>query len=305
MGLLDVLRRRRRPGLALALGGGGARGVAHFGVLLALEEAGIPVVSVVGTSAGAVVGAMWLAYGSAAAAEARWREFLRSGLLPDSLPNTRLTDNVSSRDNLLLSFARRVQAGASFAFAVALERPSLIEREEFDRAIAFLLPEVAIESLRLPFAAVATDFGSGLPIALRQGPLRLAVAASSAIPGVIPPYSWRGRALIDGGVVADVPAAQARLLGAAPVLAVDIGETLPPADALRTSVPGALMRAGIMTHQALRDFIVREADLVLRPDVGRIHWSEFDRSAEAIEAGRAAALGLLGAIRRVAGEQRS
>jgi NTE family protein len=291
----ELLARFRRPqGVTLALGGGGARGLAHVGVLAALEEAGVAVQAVAGTSAGAVVGGMWAALGSAAATERCWREFFASGLLPPSLPDLHLAADVSSRDNLLLQFARRIRTGATVV--LALERESLVAREDLDRVLEFLLPDVLIEDLPLPFAAVATDLATGEPVALRSGPLRLAVTASSAVPGVVTAVAVDGHYLIDGGVVADVPVGQARGLGPWPVVAVDAGEEPGDVEPDHLKVPLALMRAGVMTHRALRRRLLERADLVISPSVGSIHWSEFGRAEEALAAGRAAARAVLPAV---------
>ena len=300
MQFLERLRlfRRGHPGLALALGGGGARGLAHLGVLEVLEDLGLPVTGLAGTSAGAVVGAMWLVCGGAAAAHARWNGFLASGLVPAALPDIRLADGVSSRDNLLFQFARTLRRGA--VVAVALGRPSLISRADLDRAIAFLVPDVRIEDLPTPFVAVATDFDTGAPVAIRRGPLRAALAASSSVPGAAPPYPIGPRTLIDGGVVADLPVAQALALRAGPVVAVDVGDDVAPIAADRLTMPQAMLRAGVMTHQVLRELLARGADLVLRPEVAGIHWSEFGRGDEARRAGREEAVSHAQALRRLA-----
>ena len=288
MGLLDFLTGppRRPEGILLALGGGGARGLAHVGVLEVVEEAGIPVAGIAGTSAGAVVGAMWLALAGGEAVVERWRRFLEAGIAPP-LPDIRLTDTVSSRDNPIFQFARRIRNGA--VVALALERTSLVTHEQLENALAFLLPDVPIESLPLPFAAVATDFDTGEPVALRRGRLLTALAASSAIPAVVPPYSVGKRNLIDGGTVADVPVAQARLLANRPVVAVDVGERWPAEDTGAITLPRAMLRGANMTHRALRETLLHDADLVIRPDVGGSHWSEFGRFEELRAAGRDAA----------------
>lgn len=288
----------QRRGLILALGGGGARGLAHLGVLEILEREHIPVVGIAGSSAGALVAAMWLTLGGAAPAVQRWREFLASDF-PDSLPDVRLSERVSTRDNILLHYARRLRRGA--AVVMALERLNLVPTAEFERALGFLLPDGRIERLRIPFCAVATDYRSGRPVALRHGPLLAAVAASSAVPGVISPYRLEDRSLLDGGVVADVPVRQARKLGNRPVVAVAVGEALGPDPPDSLTVPRALLRAGIMTHGALRAEALSGADLTLEPDVGELHWSDFRRLEDAVAAGRAAAEARLGKLRRLAG----
>jgi NTE family protein len=288
MGILGFLRGHlaRPEGVVLALGGGGARGLAHVGVLEVIEEAGIQVAGIAGTSAGAVVGAMWLTLGSAAAVVQRWREFVANGLMP-RLPDVRLTDTVTSRDNLLLQFARRLRRSA--VVALALERTSLVTHEEFEKRLAFLFPDQRIEKLRLPFAAVATDFETGRPVSLRRGQLLPAVAASSAVPAVVLPYTIDGRALTDGGTVADVPVAQAAELAPRPIVAVATGERWPEDDPETITLPRAMVRGANMTHEALRGLQLQDADLVITPDVGSLHWSEFSRHDEAVGAGRVAA----------------
>ncbi|MFI5142555.1 MAG: patatin-like phospholipase family protein [Thermoanaerobaculales bacterium] len=299
MGLLDLLRGRTGSpeGVVLALGGGGARGLGHIGVLAEIEGAGIPVVGIAGSSAGAVVGAMWLLLGSAEAVNRRWREFLAAGF-PRSLPNIQLTNTVRSRDNLLLQFARRLKRHA--IVALALEQQSFLNQSDLDEAIAFLVPDLLVADLNVPFAAVCTDFATGQPVALHSGALRRVLAASSAIPAVVPPYLVEGRALIDGGTVADVPVAQARLLSRRPVIAVDVGESPAKDEIASLTLPRALLRGSTMTHQALREASTRTADLVIRPEVGMVHWSEFGRLDELVEAGRVAAAASVPHLRALA-----
>lgn len=292
-------RRSRERGIALALGGGGARGAAHVGVLGELEEAAIPVHAVAGTSAGAVIGAMWLALGSAQAVEERLRAFVASGLLA-SLPDVRLGPRTTSHDNFLLSFAHRLRQGA--AVTLALERRSLIAQEDFDRALAFLLPNLEVGTLPHPFAAVATDLETGKPVMLQHGPLREVVAASSSVPGLVPPRMVGPRALIDGGVVAEVPVAQAAQLGAHPVVAVWVGEAPRLEDPQTLTVPRALAHASLLAARALAVRLLEAADVVIAPEVGTLHWSEFNRFEEAVAAGRAATRAAIPTLRALLAE---
>lgn len=257
----------------------------------------MPVLGIAGSSAGAVVGALWLLYGNAAAARARWAELLDSGLIPP-LPEVRLGGDVSSRDNVLLQFARRLKRSAFLA--LALERRCLISHEGFDRALEFLVGGASLESLHPPLAVVAADFETGAAVVLRRGSLRKTLAASCAIPGVLLPYVVDGRALVDGGIVADVPVEQARTLVEGPVVAVEVAEAPGPDDPDNITVPRALMRAGLLTQQALRERVTSGADLVIRPDVAAIHWSDLMHSDEAFEAGRAEATVHLPEIRALA-----
>lgn len=279
----------------LALGGGGARGLAHLGVLSVLEEADVPVRGIAGTSAGSVIGALWLLLGSAAAARAKWRELLSSGLIP-VMPELRFSPEMTTRENLLQFI--RTFANKSVR-SLALGRQSLVTKEEFDRALAFLVGDATLESLRLPLSVVVSDFETGLPIALRRGSLRTALAASCAIPAVLPPYRIEDRVVVDGGVVAEVPAEAAWALGRGPVVAVDISDTAGKEDLETISAPRALIRAGLLMQTSLRQRMNAAARLVLRPAMPDIQMFDFQRTDEAYEAGRAAALAHLTDIRRI------
>jgi NTE family protein len=135
---------------------------------------------------------------------------------------------------------------------------------------------------------VATDLVTGEEVRIDDGPLRLAVQASAAIPAMVPPVDWRGAHLVDGGVVAEVPVAAAASIGR-PVIAVDVGMALPEyhADDLLIHT---LVRTQMLTTRLLRAAQMRAADVALRPEVGATSWAEWERRDEFEEAGRKEAL---------------
>lgn len=274
---------RRRPfTVGLALGGGAARGLAHVGVLRSLESARIPIDLIVGTSAGALVGGAFAHHGSARAVEdsfvtyATGERFRRStfGIFR------------SGAKGRLSKIAGLVKKGVILGVTAA--RPSVISPDTLAADLAVLLPDRGIEELPLRFAAVTTDLGSAREFVLDRGPLRRAVAASCALPGVFPPVAWEGRTLIDGGSVNKVPASTTRRLGADFVIAVDIHASLdePPAQYRGIDI---VSRAHAITGHALREALLADADVVIRPEVGHIHWADFGRYAELIRAGEEAA----------------
>ncbi len=267
-------------GVVLALGGGGMRGVAHLGVLATLEAAGVRVRGVAGTSSGALLGALWLLEGTEGAI-ARVREYVASGR-PRAM--TDIGEAVPGRG--LGALVRRL--GKTVALARLLLRRTLLSHQEYLEEVAFFLPDREIDTLPVPFAAVATDTFSGEEVALASGPLRLAVAASSAMPGLVPPIPWGDRRLQDGGAVAEIPVAAARRLGS-PVVAVEVSEGLPPARPDHDRLPRAMFRAAAMGWQALRRRLLAEADAVLAPAVNHLHWADYHAVDEAVAAGRAAA----------------
>jgi len=273
----------------LALGGGGARGFAHIGFLEVLEREGIRIAGIAGTSAGAVIGGMYLAYGSTAAVLERWREAFERELIP-TIPAFGGEDEDHSAEHPLLQAARRIRDRVVISLAV--NRSTLIEGEELKNALDFLLPDVAIDELHLPFVAVATDLETGDEVRLDRGSLRDAVRASSSIPGLVPPVIIDGRPLVDAGVIAEVPVGAARRIRSR-VLAVDVSAPLPPYREGRL-VLETLMRTGMMTSALLRECQLRDATWTVHPPVGRVLWSEWNRFHELVEAGRLAARTFLG-----------
>ena len=286
MNPLRRLWRRVRPPV-LALGGGGARGFAHIGVLEVLERERIPVRAIAGTSMGAVIGAMYLVYGSAEAVRRRWEEAFEQDLVPE-VPTVDIGEKgAEEASHHLLQLAKRVRD--RLVISIAINRSSIAEADEFVRVLEHLLPdEETFEALPRPFVTVATDLVTGEEIRLAAGPLRPAVQASSSIPGLVPPVEIGGRPLVDGGVVAEVPVGAARTLGG-PVVAVDVSMDLPPYDP-ESIVLHTMFRTGLMTSRRLREYQLREADEVLRPDVGARTWSDWTSREAFVEAGRRAAL---------------
>src|SRR5213594_4605680 len=179
-----------RPRIGLALSGGAARGIAHVGVLRALEEHEIPVDAIAGASAGALVGGAYAA-----------------GLTIDEL------------EKLAREFRWRRMARFSFS---RLGLQSNARMEKFLRA---RLPVTRFEDLKIPFAAMVTDLGAGRAIALRDtGDLAFAIRASCCLPALhVPVRDADGRLLVDGGLVANIPISYTRELGADIVIAVDVG----------------------------------------------------------------------------------
>ena len=238
--------KKGRLTVGLALSGGAARGIAHVGVMRVLAEHRIPIDFIAGTSAGALVGAA-----------------LASGMSIAEIE--KIGRNLRWRDMGRMTLSRLgVQSNARM--------------EEFMRA---RLPVTRFEELPIPFAAVATDLHSGSAVILSgEGDVPFAVRASCAIPGwYVPVTDEHGRQLVDGGLVANIPSAAARSLGADLVIAVDVN--FEGAKVLLQSMMVVQRTAG--SHQ------LQDADVVVRPRVGHIRWDEMTRAEELIAAGEEAA----------------
>ena len=250
----------RPPRIGLALGGGAARGFAHIGVIQVLDEAGIRPDLAVGTSAGSLVAALW-ASGLDGAALGRMAASMEESTIADwGFPGRGLL-----RGDALARYVRERTGG----------RP--------------------IEQLVRPLGIVAADLDSGNAVLFRRGDTGLAVRASSAVPAVFTPVAISGREYVDGGLVAPVPVAHARQMGAELVIAVDIGETpegKPTGDPFRLLLQTfAIMGRSISRHE------LRDADIIIRPALAGIAGTDFAARDRAIAAGRAAALAALPALR--------
>ena len=197
----------------------------------------------------------------------------------------------SARDNLLLQAARRFRD--RLVISIAMNRSSLVQADDLQRAIDLLLPDVLIEDLGKPLVVVACDVTSGREVRFDRGPLRPAVQASSAIPGLVPTVHYRGVELMDGAVVAEVPVGAARSLGR-PVVAVNVTQDLPPVPQ-EPMVIHTIRREHQMTARRLLHLQLRAADAVIRPEVSSATWADWDQFETFVELGRRAATRRLGA----------
>lgn len=289
-----------QPTIGLALGGGAARGMAHLGVLRALEREQIPIHIIVGTSMGAILGGAYAAGTSVADLEAQVRAVLGS----EAFRRTKLSflkETKRQRAKLFFSVANLVRRG--IFIGVSSLRQSFLSAEAFADSMAAIIPDRRIEDLGMRFAAVALDLEAAEEVVLTRGSLRVAAAASSAIPGILPPVRLDGRALIDGGWVDKVPVLPAFKLGADVVLAVDITANLRSLDQHRRSVD-IMVRANAIKDEVLVGFSRRLADVLIEPECGDVHWADFGSWAACIERGDEAATAAIPRIREILRQER-
>ena len=279
----------------LALGGGAARGLAHIGVLKVLERESLVPGVLVGTSAGALVGAAYGCHGSAVRVEERFVTYASGEKFRKSSYGMFKKSGADQKPSFLAQLSHLVKKGV--IFGVTATKPSFISQEAFAADLEELLTDIRIEDMAVRFAAIATDVTRGLEVVLGGGPVKPVVAASCALPGVLPPVPFRDTALIDGGSVNKVPAGTVRGLGANFVVAVDIHAALED-DAPLTRGLDIVSRSHLITGHALRRMLLSHADVVIRPQVGHIHWADFGRYAELIRLGEQAAVEALPAIRQ-------
>ncbi len=275
-----------RARFGLALSGGGARGLAHIGVLKALEELRVPIDVIAGTSMGAVVGGLY-ACGMSPDEIARvvervdWASLFDDRPPRPDLPYRRKQDESSAFIDFELGLRsgrillpRGLIAGQKigFLFKSLTTRAAFID--DFDR-------------LPIPFRAVATDLADGSMVVLSRGDLADALRASMSLPGTLAPAEIDGRHLVDGGLVRNLPVDVARDAGADIVIAVDVTTPFDPVESLKTLADVTRQVADMVTQDNVTGQVL-SADVLIRPDLAAISASNFAAGAEALRRGEEA-----------------
>lgn len=269
--------------VGLALGGGGARGIAHLGVLKSLEAAGIDLHLIAGTSFGSIAGAMYAQYPNADQVRNRVIHFLNS----DGFRRTKIFFiKKHYEEKKTTSFISNLKSylEKGIFWGISLQRTSFISEHDYLNQLGVLFEDKGIEETIIPFVAVATDLAKGKEMILSKGSIRKAIAASCSIPGVFPPITIEEHQLIDGGWVNQVPVEPLTQMGADFIIAVDTAEE---AGTVRTFNSGLdiVLRGAEITRHALAEIQLAKADIVIRPEIGTVHWSDFWRYEEAIKKG--------------------
>jgi NTE family protein len=286
----------RSRGFALVLGGGGARGLAHIGILDVLESEGFFPSLVVGTSMGAIVGAMYAQAPSARLVEQKMKDLLHS----EEFRSVGLAALSSGGDKNGRASVTALYGKMKRGYGILRSAwtTGLLEDSILLKSLYRLLEDRRIQDCIIPFAAVSCDLMSGKEVVLKNGSILKAVAASSAIPGVVTPVAVNGRLLVDGGPTSLVPVDACRALTGLPIVAVSVArrlrETLPPKNAL-----DVVLRSRVISETRLGDLALERADVVVRPHVESYSWADFEPLDELIARGRKAAKESLGEIARM------
>lgn len=288
------------PQLVLVLSGGGARGVAHIGVIRVLEELHIAPDLIVGTSMGSIIGGLYAAGWSPDEME----EFIHSIDW-----NKVFTDDIDREQK---SFRRKldgrpvmIQGRLHFVGLSPVSMPGAIDGQHLElllQAIEALSPaETNFDKLPIPFRAIATDIGTGEAVVISSGSLATAMRASMSVPGAVPPVEHNGRKLVDGGVAANLPVGIAQELGAQSIIAVDISSPLLRDDKqIRSFMTVYKHLSSLLTRQNRERDVARlgPADLLIVPELGDISFISFDRLSDAMVIGEEAARLQIDELRR-------
>ena len=278
-----------RPRIGLILGGGGARGAAHIGVLRELERQRIPIDAIAGTSMGAIVGSLYA-----------------SGKSPDELD--RLVRDIDWADAFIdtparqdLSF-RRKQDDAAYPIPLELGvrdgeillPKGIIQGQKLQLILRRELLHVShiddFDRLPIPFRAVASDIETGELHVIGSGDLATAARASMSAPGIFAPVAVDGRLLVDGGLVGNVPVDVAREMGVDVLIAVDVEFPLYPPEQLQSALSITEQMLTVMIRRETRRQLdtLDEDDVLIRPDLGEHGSTDFENILDVIEPGAVA-----------------
>ena len=281
--------------IGLVLGGGGARGLAHIGVIKALRSAGIHIDVITGASMGALIGGIYAQKPDPEYLERRVANFIKGPKFRRLGVNNFPEKSRRDPDDIISQMSHRVQR--RIVINLAANRISLLKAQRLNIAVTELLADKDIAECQLPFACTAADLNSGKEIIFTNGPIQKAIQGSAAIPGFIPPVKYDGYLLIDGSTVNNFPIDTARKLGANFVVSVDVSLDYEP-DSKVSNVIDLVMRSAQITRRKLNELSAGYSDFVVKPEIGNVHWSEFSRVDELIRKGEDAIEHILPSLKK-------
>ncbi len=291
-----------RPRLGLVLSGGGARGLAHVGVLKVLEREHIPVDVITGTSMGAIIGGL---YASGMSAEDLDRELSRIAwdrLFASRVDRQDLSQRRKEED---FEFSATIEFGLRNG-EVRVPTGTLSSRglEALLRRLTLPVRNISdFSRLPTPFRAVSTDMESGAERVLAAGDLALALRSSMSVPGVFAPVEWEDRILGDGGLVNNLPVDVARDMGAERLIAINVGTPVGGRDTLNSLLGLTAQMINILTEQNVQRSIATMSageDLLITPKLGKLTSGDFDKAKDFIRLGEQAAEAMLPELRAYA-----
>jgi len=270
--------------VGLALGGGGARGLAHIGVLKALERENIPIDLITGTSMGAIIGAVYALKKDISAIEKIAEKY--SKISEFNIDFSFSEKERKDKPFFLKKMSDFLKKG--YILNLELRRKYINDGEGVKKIIKDLVGDKAFTDTKIPFAAVAADLVKGEKVIIRKGKLFDALLASASIPGMFPPVILDKKILVDGGIVDVVPIEAAQSLGANFVIGVNVSQTIKKRAEFDNAVE-IFFRSDSITSAELRKLQLSFADIVITPKVRRFHWSDFSKPEQCVREGEVAA----------------
>jgi NTE family protein len=271
-------------------------------VLQVLERERIAIEAMVGTSAGAIVGAAYALHPDAMELTRRALGYLTSDSFRGDIFKKVLFRSSDVERNFVGALLRNIKKG--YIFSNLLRKPAIFTADRLFEVICDLIPDRKFEDTRIPFAVPAVDVKRGVEVLLDQGSLRKALLASCSLPGFFPPVEYDGMLLADAGMIGPVPVEAARRRFApAAVIAVDISPRIDSIAGLDLGIEG-LLRMEAIASKRWNDRELALADVVIHPEVGEKSWSDFTDLESLVSGGMTAAEERLPEMRRLLAEER-
>ncbi|NPV03506.1 MAG: BamA/TamA family outer membrane protein [Syntrophaceae bacterium] len=277
-----------RPKVGLVLSGGGARGVAHIGVLKVLEELRVPVDFIAGTSMGSLVGGLYASGMSPGEMEKRieamdWEDIFRDTPTREYIPWRQKRDDFKGLLGLELGFRDGkilLPMGTTSGYKLEFLLTAFVGLEQGRASRSF-------DAVPIPFRAVAMDLEDGRMRVFDRGALVMAMRASMSIPAVFAPVEIDGRLYVDGGMVRNLPVDVAREAGCEVIIAVNLGTTPRRREQLTSAASVALQAINLMTDQNVRVSLgeLTEKDILITPQLGEFSSSDFAAAMKTIPIG--------------------
>lgn len=287
--------RKTRPKIGLVLSGGGAKGFAHIGVLKVLEQAGVKIDYITGTSMGAVVGGLYASGYSATQIDSIFTNTNFDELLQDYIPRSSKSFYEKRNDQMYaisLPF-NKFKIGIPIAFSKGMYNYNLLSK--LTHKVRYVND---FNKLPIPFLCVATDIEKGEPVILNKGYLAQAMLASSAFPSLFSPVEIDGRLLIDGGVVNNYPVEEIRKMGADIVIGVDVQDDLKDRKSLKDATRILVQITNLDMIKVMKDK-QKLTDIYIKPDVTNYGVISFDEGQEIVKKGEEAAFSVYEQIKKL------
>ena len=300
-GLSLFAQKKDRPKIGLVLSGGGAKGFAHIGVLKVIEEAGIKIDYIGGTSMGAVVGGLYAAGYTAAQLDSIFKETDFDELLSDYIP--RETKNFYEKRNdevyaLVLPF-NKYKIGIPDALSKGLYNFNLLSR--ITRNVRHTRD---FNKLSIPFLCIGTDIETGEQLVLDKGNLARAMIASSAFPSLFSPVEYQDRFIVDGGVVNNYPIDEIRKLGADIVIGVDVQNDLLDRKGLNDAIKILVQITNLHSIDKMKENILK-TDIYIKPDIKDYGVMSFDRGQQIVGKGEEAAFSVFERLKQLGAQSKN
>lgn len=285
MGNILFAQTEKKPKIGLVLSGGGAKGLAHIGVLKVLEEEGIEIDYIAGTSMGAIIGGLYASGYTASELDSIFGSVDADALVRDYIP--RISKSFYEKRNdeiyaLTLPF-EKFKIGVPRAFSKGMYNYNLLSR-----LLAHVRHERDFNKLEIPFLCIATDMETGEMVVLRKGSLPQAILASGAFPSLYSPVEIDGRLLVDGGVVNNYPIEELRGMGADIVIGVDVQDGLKKRDDIQ-SAPDLLLQISNFSMYHNMEEKKADTDIYIKPNISGYSVVSFEEGTNIIKRGVEAA----------------